>query len=62
MDTLHRGKQSIIFPERPVLSAWASVVGKMEGEGPLGKAYDRVVQDGKFGSRRKQNFSRPPWS
>lgn len=51
MDTLHRGKQSIIFPERPVLSAWASVVGKMEGEGPLGKAYDRVVQDGKFGEK-----------
>ncbi|MBR3076436.1 MAG: stage V sporulation protein AD [Oscillospiraceae bacterium] len=51
MDSLHRGKQSILFPTKPVVAAWASVVGKKEGEGPLGKAFDRVIPDGKYGEK-----------
>ena len=51
MEALHRGKQSVIFPNRPVLRAWASVVGKKEGEGPLGKRFDRVIPDGKYGEK-----------
>ena len=51
MTTLHRGKQSMVFPNRPVVTAWASVVGKKEGEGPLGKAFDLVIPDGKFGEK-----------
>ena len=51
MTTLHRGKQSMVFPSRPVVTAWASVVGKKEGEGPLGKAFDLVIPDGKFGEK-----------
>ena len=49
MDTLHRGRQSILFPNRPVLRAWASVAGKKEGEGPLGRLFDQVARDDKAG-------------
>ena len=51
MENLHRGKQSILFPEGPVVTAWASVVGRKEGEGPLGAGFDRVIPDGKFGEK-----------
>lgn len=51
MENLHRGKQSVLFPNKPVVTAWASVVGKKEGEGPLGPAFDRVIPDGKFGEK-----------
>ena len=51
MEKLRRGKQTILFPNRPVISAAASVVGKKEGEGPLGCAFDLVAEDGKFGEK-----------
>ena len=51
MEALHRGRQSIVFPNRPVIRAWASVVGKKEGEGPLGAAFDRVIPDAKYGEK-----------
>lgn len=51
MTTLHRGKQSMLFPNRPVVRSWASVVGKKEGEGPLGKSFDLVIPDGKYGEK-----------
>lgn len=51
MTTLHRGKQSMVFPNRPVVTAWASVVGKKEGEGPLGSSFDLVIPDGKYGEK-----------
>ena len=51
MERYHKGKQSIVFPHRPVLGAWASVVGKKEGEGPLGTAFDLVIPDGKYGKK-----------
>lgn len=51
MTSLHRGKQSMVFPDRPVVTAWASVVGKKEGEGPLGKSFDLVIPDGKYGEK-----------
>ena len=51
MNTLHKGKQSIIFPAQPVVTAWASVVGRKEGEGPLGARFDRVLRDGKCGEK-----------
>lgn len=49
MENLHKGKQSIVFPNRPVLTHAASVVGKKEGEGPLKDCFDVVSQDTKFG-------------
>jgi stage V sporulation protein AD len=51
MENLHCGKQSIVFPERPAVTAWASVVGRKEGEGPLGSAFDLTIRDGKFGEK-----------
>lgn len=49
MSELRQGKRTILFPNRPVISGWASVVGKKEGEGPLGREFDRVEQDSRFG-------------
>ena len=49
MNTLQRGKQSMVFPNGPVVAVWASVAGKKEGEGPLGPCFDQVVVDGKCG-------------
>ena len=51
MEQLHRGRQSILFTDRPVVKAWASVVGKKEGEGPLSGAFDRVISEGKYGEK-----------
>lgn len=43
------GKQSIAFDNPPYIDAMASIVGKKEGEGPLGHEFDMIVQDPKFG-------------
>jgi len=46
-----RGKQSFLLPEMPVITAWASVAGKKESEGPLGHAFDLTFQDTYFGQK-----------
>ena len=46
-----RGKQSFVPPVRPVITAWASVAGKKESEGPLGHCYDLTSQDTHFGQK-----------
>ncbi len=51
MDNLHRGRQSVVFPDRPVIRSAASVVGKKEGEGPLGGCFDVVGTDARFGEK-----------
>lgn len=33
------------FENRPAVTAWASVVGPVEGKGPLGKGFDIVLED-----------------
>ena len=43
------GKQSIRFPNKPVITAWASVAGKKEKEGPLGREFDLTREDAYFG-------------
>lgn len=43
------GKQSIQFERAPHIVGSASVVGKKEGEGPLGGAFDIVCNDDRFG-------------
>lgn len=43
------GKQSILFERTPYIRSWASVVGKKEGEGPLGSFFDKIVEDPLFG-------------
>ena len=37
------GKQSVKFAEAPYIFEGASVVGPKEGEGPLGKLFDKRV-------------------
>lgn len=46
-----RGKQSFHLPNQPVITAWASVAGKKESEGPLAKYYDMTCQDTYFGQK-----------
>lgn len=43
------GKQSIAFVNPPYIIAEASLVGKKEGEGPLGKLFDQVIEDPMIG-------------
>lgn len=44
-----KGKQSLDFLNPPYIYESASVVGKKEGEGPLGKKFDMICDDNKFG-------------
>lgn len=44
-----KGLQSIAFEKSPYLASSASVVGKKEGEGPLGKMFDMVEKEDLFG-------------
>lgn len=45
-----KGKASLEFEHPPVIVSSASVVGKKEGEGPLGRLFDEVEQDDMFGA------------
>lgn len=44
-----KGAQSIAFDQSPYLVSSASVAGKKEGEGPLGKMFDMVEEEDLFG-------------
>lgn len=48
---MQKGKASIIFEKGPYLLDGASIAGKKEGEGPLGKLFDRVEPDGMLGMK-----------
>ena len=45
------GKQSFVFEAPPVITQWASIAGKKEKEGPLGKHFDHTHQDSYFGQK-----------
>ena len=44
-------RQTIAFAQPPGISAYAAVVGKKEGEGPLGDQFDRVCMDTRMGQK-----------
>ena len=46
-----RGQYSIALPNPPVITAWASVAGKKESEGPLAHCFDITSQDTFFCQR-----------
>lgn len=46
-----RGKQSLIFENKPYIVSAASVVGSKEAEGPLGKLFDMTNEDDLFGAQ-----------
>ena len=45
------GRQSFILPQMPVITAWASVAGKKESEGPLAHTFDIKSEDTYFGQK-----------
>ncbi|MBO5303184.1 MAG: stage V sporulation protein AD [Lachnospiraceae bacterium] len=49
-ETYYIGEQSLIFPKDVYITSSACVVGKKEGEGPLGRAFDMICDDDKFGA------------
>ncbi len=42
---MRQGRNVIVFENKPSITAWSSVVGKKEGEGPLGKGFDMISDD-----------------
>lgn len=48
-----QGKQSILFQNPVKILSHACVGGKKEGEGPIGKHLDLIVEDPMFG---KENW------
>ena len=52
------GKQSFLFPVAPIITAWASIAGKKESEGPLGKQFDKTCQDTLFGQKTWEQAER----
>lgn len=51
MAEYRQGRQSFLFPNPPVITAWASCAGKKESEGPLAQTFDITSQDTWFGQR-----------
>ena len=45
------GKQSFCLKSPPIITAWASVVGKKESEGPLGNHFDVTSKNSYFGQK-----------
>lgn len=45
------GKQSFILPNPPTITAWASIAGKKESEGPLASYFDHTDHDTLFGQK-----------
>ena len=43
------GKQTLALSDAPAVEGYAAVVGKKEGEGPLGKRFDLISEDSYFG-------------
>lgn len=51
MAKFKRGRQSIVFENPPIITAWAAVAGKKESEGPLAKYFDIIQSDTFFGEK-----------
>ncbi len=49
MTFMQKGKQSILFERPPYIISTGNVVGKKEGEGPLGKKFDFIEKENLFG-------------
>ena len=49
MQVRRLGRQTVTFGEPVGVVSWASVVGRMEGSGPLGGSFDLVNEDSFFG-------------
>ncbi len=45
------GKQTVRLDGHPVIQAWSAIVGAKEGQGPLGRYFDEVIQDEYYGEK-----------
>ena len=45
------GQKSVYFPGRPAVLSTFTVAGPMEGQGPLGSAFDTIIPDTYYGER-----------
>ncbi|MGI6706964.1 MAG: stage V sporulation protein AD [Clostridia bacterium] len=45
------GAQTVYLANPPSIAAYASIVGKKEGEGPLGQYFDKVIEDDLWGEK-----------
>jgi stage V sporulation protein AD len=48
-------RQTVFFADPPKLVAGAAAVGKREGDGPIGKFFDVVIEDPKMGEKNFEN-------
>lgn len=51
MRETQRGRASLVYQSPPLVLSGASVVGKKEGEGPLGTCFDRIEEDSMLGKK-----------
>lgn len=51
MDNRIQGRSSFVLGKPPVITAWASVAGKKEAEGPLANTFDLTLKDTYFGQK-----------
>lgn len=45
------GKQTLAFDRPPVIRSYATVAGRKEEKGPLGKLYDFIIENNQFGEK-----------
>ena len=49
MNSLHRGRQTVVFDRQPAILASAAIGGKKEAQGPLAHTFDQSSRDTSFG-------------
>ena len=52
------GKQTVVFEAPPRIAAGGTIVGDVEGEGPLGSYFDLVLQDDTWGEESWEKAER----
>lgn len=45
------GKQTLVFSNKPLIASASAIVGVKEGQGPLGKWFDLVLEEDSFGEK-----------
>ena len=48
---IREGRYTLMLPSSPGIAGYAAVVGKKEGQGPLGKEFDYVYEDAMAGEK-----------
>lgn len=58
MSNKKMGRQTLVFPNLPVITAHGNVVGSKEGQGPLSACFDMVATDDRFGEKSWEKAER----